>query len=248
MGEQFVAVGEEPRALLVAVLDQLLVPDDVDRLAGRRAAQRVASEGETVHEGVALLEGRVDPARHRHRAEGHVTTRDALGHRHDVGIDAEVIHREPLARAAESGDDLVGDDQHLVAVADLPDRAPVAVRRYAGVVRAAAVRRGQEGRDRLGAGVVNRGLQRPGALDAPLLAAHPLGPVEVRVLPDARPLRQHRLEARLRGGVMRDAQGRERHAVVRVAVTDDLVLRRVAEGYLRLAGQLDRGLDRFGPT
>ena len=44
--------------------------------------------------------------------------RDRLGDRHQVRLDAVVLHREELARAAEAGLHLVGDQDDPVLVAD----------------------------------------------------------------------------------------------------------------------------------
>ena len=46
---------------------------------------------------------------------------DALGHGHDVGLDAEVLDGEQLAGAPEAALHLVGDEQDALVVEDLLD-------------------------------------------------------------------------------------------------------------------------------
>ena len=55
---------------------------------------------------------------------------DALGHGHDVGLDAVVLDGEQLAGAPEAALDLVGDEEDALLVEDLLDALEVAVRRH----------------------------------------------------------------------------------------------------------------------
>ena len=66
---------------------------------------------------------------HDHRADGRVARRHALGRGDHVRDDAEAGHREHLADAAEGADRLVGDEQHVVLVADLAHALEVSGRR-----------------------------------------------------------------------------------------------------------------------
>ena len=91
-----------------------------------------------------------DPVReHRGRAQErlhHLVGRDdsadrrvgggeALRHRHDVRPDVVALRAEPVAEAAEGGDDLVRGEQDVVAVADLAHALPVARRRREAAAR-----------------------------------------------------------------------------------------------------------------
>ncbi len=55
-------------------------------------------------------------------AESGKPARQALGHGHDVGLDADVLEREHLAGARKAGLDLVGDEQDAVLVAERAKR------------------------------------------------------------------------------------------------------------------------------
>ncbi len=61
----------------------------------------------------------VDLAARDHRGDGHVAAAERLADEHEVGIEAPVLEREPPAGAAESGLDLVDDEQRAVATAEL---------------------------------------------------------------------------------------------------------------------------------
>ena len=64
-----------------------------------------------------------------HRAERGVAGGHALGAGDDVGLVAEALGAEHVAEPAEGADHLVGDQQHVVLVADLADPLEVAGRR-----------------------------------------------------------------------------------------------------------------------
>ena len=76
-------------------------------------------------------ERRLHALRRDHGAERHVARGQALRAGHEVGLDAVALAAEPGAEPAEAADDLVRDEQHVVRVAELADRGPVA-RRAAG--------------------------------------------------------------------------------------------------------------------
>ena len=61
----------------------------------------------------------MDALRDDEAGERYVRTRDGLREREHVGLHAPVLKREPTAGASETGNDFVGDQQHVVAVADL---------------------------------------------------------------------------------------------------------------------------------
>ena len=91
---------------------------------------RVAGEGEAVGERlVALHERRGDPVGGDHPAHRHIGGGERLGDGHDVGLVAVALAAEPVAEPAPGADHLVGDQQHVVAVADLAHALEVAVLR-----------------------------------------------------------------------------------------------------------------------
>ena len=53
------------------------------------------------------------------------TGRDRLGELDHVGLDAPVVQGEELPGAAEAGDDLVGDEEDVVLIADLANARKV---------------------------------------------------------------------------------------------------------------------------
>jgi hypothetical protein len=75
------------------------------------------------------VENRLDPGGDTDAAEGDVAAGDPLGELDDVRLPPPVLQPEPAPGASEAGDHVVADEEHVVAVADLPDPAEVALRR-----------------------------------------------------------------------------------------------------------------------
>ena len=96
---------------------------------------------------------------HEHRADRLVTGAQPLGDRDEVGADAFLLEREERPRAAHAAHDLVGDEQHVVAVADLADAAEVARRRGDAAGGGAHHRLRDEGRDTARSRRDDRGLE-----------------------------------------------------------------------------------------
>ena len=228
------------------MLEDLLPFEHVEVGQGDRAADRVTGEGEAVQErGPVLQEGLHQPVRGDHGAEGGVARRQSLGHGDDVGLVGVAVGPEPVPEASEGADDLVGDQQHAVAIADLPHPLEVARRRgeaAAGVLHGLEV----HGRDRV------RTLPEDGPLyfvrrppaEGNLVIGEDRGPVEVRVghLDGA----AHQgfeggLEVRDPG----DRQGAHGRPVVGDVTADDLGALRLAGDPEVLPDQLPGGFDRF---
>ncbi len=229
-------------ALLGAdVAAEVLALEDVEVGHRDRCGDRVAGESEAVGEGGGPLHERLgDLVGGDHRAHRRVGRGEPLGDRNQVRGVAEAFAAEVVAEPAPGADHLVGDHQHVVAIADLAHPLEVAV-----------------GRDEAAAGVLHR-LEdhrrhrlRP-LEDDPLLdrVSRPefvalLGPaVDVRV-GDVATARRQRLEL---GSQVGDAGGRERPqrgAVVGDLAGDHLVLLAFAERPVVVAGELQRRLDRL---
>ena len=103
----------------VGALDEPLVADHLDHGQRRGDGQRIAgisaakaSRRRSIHH--------FCPAGDRGERE---PARQTLGGHDDVGIDSVVLQCEKLAGAREAGLDLVGDQQHAVLVAQLPQPA-----------------------------------------------------------------------------------------------------------------------------
>ena len=88
--------------------------DDVEVGEGRGRDGGVAAVGVAVapHPGAGRPEGLGDPGSRDHGAHRQVAARDALGARHDVGLQPEAVGGEPVAAAPEPGDHLVRDEEH----------------------------------------------------------------------------------------------------------------------------------------
>ena len=187
----------------------------------------------------------LDGAAHHDAAQRQVAGGHALGERADVGLDVPVAGGEPLARPAEAGDHLVGDEQHLVPVADLAHEREVVVGRIEHAA-AAVDRLGDERRDRVGAFADDRffqqargGLARGLARLATLLAVRIAGR-------DVHEAGHARLEHLPVGGHAGGAHRLQRHAVVGVLARDDLHLVRLALGLPVEARRLERRLVGLG--
>ena len=201
----------------------------------------MAGEGEAVGEGgVALHERLGDAVVGDHRAHRRVGRGQRLGDGDDVRLVAEAFAAEVVAEPAPGADHLVGDHQHVVAVADLAHALEVAL-----------------GRDEAAAGVLHRlddhrgdGL-RP-LEDDPLLdrvrrpervtVVRPA--VEVGV-GDVAAAGGQRLELRAQLGDPGGREGAERGPVVGDLAGDRLVLLAFAEHAVVVAGELQRRLDRL---
>src|SRR5947199_5059049 len=149
---QLLQARAQVRSLRAHVRQDALVAHggDVGDSDGRR--DRVTAPGRAVGEGPGggLEEGRGQRFADDDPAQGRVARRRALREGDEVRDDTQHAAAEPVAEAPKRADDLVGDQEDAVPVADLAQRAPVAVRWDQ---RAAAVldRLGEDGPDRPGA-------------------------------------------------------------------------------------------------
>ena len=226
-------MGAHDRPEAGRVADEVVLLVDRDGREGGRQADRVTAVGQAAveHPVVELLG---EAVAHRHRAERQVARGQALGHRHEVGGDVPVVHREPAARPAEARHDLVGDHQDPVPIADLADAGDVPVGRDEDAVRADDGLE-EDRRDRVRAFVADHVLQALEALRHRAgLRLTPAMRVRIADDPD---------EAGLVGPAPRVAgqgHGAKRRAVVRAIAGEDLV----ASG--RVASELDGVLDGLG--
>ncbi len=230
--------GEQPVSLDRAAARQVLVADDPQVARGDGAPGGVGRVGVGVHPHPLVgVEGGGDAVADADAAERHVARRDRLGELHDVGLDAPVVEGEEGAGAAEAGDDLVGDEQHVVAVADLADAGEVVVLGHDDPARPLH-RLGEEHRDGVGALPLDRPFQLVGGRDA---LAHPrrrLVAVGVR-RGDVDEPGHPRLEQGPVGGEPGRAHGGEGDAVVALDARDDLGLAGPAAQLPVGAGHLD---------
>ena len=189
---------------------------------------------------------RVDhPLSCQHRSEGNVSAADALAHHHDVRRDAPVLDCQPAAGATVAGQHLIGDEQHVVLVTDLPDPPVVAGHRHDGRDRRADDGLGDERGDAV----------RPFHDDHPLKVVR-AGHVAFRIAAPQRAavaVRRHDMrhggelgqERLAPGGAAGQGQRGERAPVEALPSRDDLVPAGPAALQVVLPGHLDRGLVAF---
>src|SRR5437764_9262475 len=112
-------------------LDEVLIPEDLQ--VGERDGASGGMTPESVDVAKALVaagrEGGENLLPDRRSSERKVSAGQSLGHRDDIRPNAGTLEAKPLAGAAEAADDLVDDEQHAVAAADVGDRGQVGVRR-----------------------------------------------------------------------------------------------------------------------
>ena len=180
-------------------------------------------------------------------AERHVAARDAFGELHDVRLDAVVLQAEPSTRAAEPGDHLVGNQQHVVSRADLTDAREVVRRRDDDTSRPLH-RFGDERRHRFRTRVEDGFLEFVGRGHAetdPRIRADEA----IRVgRVDVQEARRARLEHRPEGREAGRAHRGEREPVIGALPRDDLDLLRLAERLPVEPRGLERRLGGFGPA
>src|SRR3954451_3500390 len=227
--------------VLADVLEQALALEDVEVGERDRGAHRVPAPRDAVGEGVRALEERLhDAVAGDDGAHRGVRARQALGRRDHVGQVVVLLGAEHVAQPAVGADDLVGDQQDVVLVADLADALEVALGRSeaaAGILD----RLHDHGRDRVGAlelDAVRDGLRE--VLGA--VAGRQAVEVRVRHVAAAGGERLERLAQRGDAG---GAQRAHRRAVVGDLARDDLVLVRLAGELVVLAGEAYGGVGRL---
>jgi hypothetical protein len=199
--EELLQRGAEERGVLADVLQEPLLLEDVEILRGDRGRHGVPAERVPVGEGGrAVSERLVDTVAYDRPAQGRVPAGDGLRERDHVGLVVVGLGAEVRPEAAEGADDLVGDEQHVVFVADLAHALEVARRRReaaAGILH----RLEEDRRDRVRALEEDHLLdpvRRPESelLRRPAREAHLRSPVVVGVR-HPEPTGRHRLEHRL---------------------------------------------------
>ena len=112
------------------VLEQLLLLEDVEvRERDSRRHGMTAESVAVVERRGAVLEGLVDAVADDRRADGRISARHPLRAGDHVGLEAVGDRREHVSDAAEARDDLVGDQQNVVLVADLANPLEIPGRR-----------------------------------------------------------------------------------------------------------------------
>src|SRR5205823_5306655 len=171
-----------------------------------------------------------------------VAAGDPLPHRHEVRRRTVLIDRPPGARETGSAQDLVGHEQHLIAVADLPDRAEILRARRGRPRRGAAHRLRDERGHRVGPRPPDRGLEGGAAAGrARRVRAATFAAVRVRG-GNARDVHQPLAERQLVLLARRCRECQQGVAVIGGREGDDAVLPGLAGLDPVLPGELERGL------
>src|SRR5262245_15440486 len=249
ISHELLATRAELGAELLYPRDQALALVDLDVGERDRTRERMPAERDPVREDALGLreEGLDRPRRCDDRPQWCVRGCDPLGERHQVGLDSVARTAEPVAGAPEPADDLVGDEQQPVLVADLADAVEISLRRDD---RAARVlhRLENHGGNRLGALGLDDAVDLVGALQrAPRL----LGAIRAAVAVRHRGVeaaRQQRLELRAQHRAPVDGKRAERRPVVGAPARDEFRPARIASQAVVLAGDLHHGLVRLRPA
>ena len=174
--------------------------------------------------------------------DGQIGRGQRLGDGDDVGLQPVGLAAEHVARAPETADDLVGDEQDVVLLQDRLDLVEICGRRQQHAARAHD-RLGDEGRDRLRPFLLDQRLQARGHAAGELLLAlaglaeavvvgavgmDDVGDRQVEILVDRRQP-GHR-------------SGRHRDAVIAADPADDLLLLRPAQRIVHVPHHLDDGV------
>ena len=244
-GESLLQVG----ALPGRVLDDLLALQHLHRRHARRAGQRVAGVGIAVHDGgerVVAMKRLLDLLAHSRGTKRDVGRVDALGEDHEVRLDAPGTGAEHGAGPAEAGDDLVGDQEHAVAVADLAHQRPEGVGRHDHAA-ACLDRFGDEGGHRVGALEQDLALERLGAQPRERrgIVLRPGIAIGVGRV-DLEEARHERLVGAAEARVAVGGHAAEVDAVIAVLERQDLEALGLAQRLPVLARELDRRLHRVG--
>ena len=148
---------------------------------------------------------------------------------------------EPFSGASEAGDDLVGDQQDVVAIADLADAREVAVGRHDHAARTHD-RLGDDGSHRIGAFAQHGLLEGIRRTDARILVALPAIGIGGGRLHE---VRHQRPEHLVIGGHAGGAHRRHGDAVIGVGAREDLHLLVLALQLPVVARDLEGGFVRF---
>src|SRR5207249_4891070 len=230
-----------------APLDQVVALEIAHGGEARGARHAMVGERLRMHEVAGAVGDHVDDALGcRHGGERRVPPRDSLAECHDVGQRPVRLDRPPGAGAPGAAQDLVRDQEHLVAVADLPDSPEVLGAGSGGTGGGAAHRLGDERRHAVGTERDDRGFQRDAAAHrASGVVAATRAAVGIRrsdAMHVHQPLPEHRLVVLAR----RRGEREQRVAVIGRSERDDLVLLRPAALHPVLPRQLERGFHRLG--
>ena len=211
------------------------------------ARHRVVRERLRVQEAPGAVGDHVDdPLGRRHSRQRRVPARDPLAERHDVRHRAVRLDRPPCPRPARAAQDLVRDEEHLVAVADLPHPPEVFGARRGSAGRGATHRLGDERRHPARADPRDRLFQhRPAAHWAAGILTPARAPVGIgrRDPMDVdQPVPEHGPVVLAR----RCGEGQQRVPVIGRGERDDLVLCGLSRIHPVLARQLQRRFHRLG--
>lgn len=241
--ERFAECGSGYAGLRACSGNEILRLDALEHSAAGGDGDGMRVVGEAVGKAAAAFgDGINDAGAGDKGAERRVSAGDALGSHDDVGSNAPVLHSEVLAGATEAGHDLIGDEQYLVLAASFGDARQIAFRR-SGSTESGAAHRLEDEAGNVGGVLFEDALELKrilcGAVFALVGAAITVGRRDALVL-------THHWQIDLAAAqISGDAYSAQGGAMIGVAAAEDLIARAFTDLDLILAGQLERGLDRF---
>jgi hypothetical protein len=105
--------------------DQLFLLEDPEVFQCNRTGDRVPGIGIPVIEVTAGIDAIGDTVGHDGPTDGRVAGRQTLGDGHDVRADAKGLAAEPIAGSAKSANDLIGNQQNVMGIANTLDFGPI---------------------------------------------------------------------------------------------------------------------------
>ena len=197
----------------------------------------VLEGGRRVHECLANV------VANRHRRERGIAAADALAQDHEVGHDAVVLDAEVAAGPTEARDDLVDDQQHAVAIADLADLREVFGLRLDGSAHRRHDGLGDERRDTLRADPQDLSFQLVRARHVARGIRQPERTAVAVDRRDVRHVQQHRQVFGPPADSTAHGQAAQGRAVIARPAADHLVALRLAPIDVVLARHLEGHLD-----
>ncbi len=235
--------GEELSAAFTRGLHQVVPLQVLEHGQAGRGADRVLRVRVSSHpRRTCLTHGADDALVRDQHGEWRIATTDALGRHENVWHHVPVLDREPSAGPPEAAHDLIGDQEHLIAVADLADALEVPGRGRHRAHGCADHGLGDEARDVLGPVPPDGALQLVGTPQRParaVLTAIGVGRADLGHVV------QHRLVLAPSLRMAAEPRRAQGHAMKPLPAADDQVLLSVAPGQPVLPGKLDSALGDF---
>lgn len=196
----------------------------------------------------AAFEGFDDVGRDEHCSQRSVAAGDSFAGENHVRLDAPMLNGEGLARAAEAGHDLVGDEQDVVLAADFGDPRGIALWRRGGAERCADNGFKNEGSSSVLRVGSEKGVEVVRAGELALRERFVKRTVVATAGSDVAPLGQQRRVRSAAGDIAADGHRAKGGAMVTLAAREDTEACGLATFEMKLARKLDGGFGGFRTT